>query len=119
MSSPEVVGIYVSEKPQVLPAGVSSARAEAGRGLEGDRYWNGTGSFSDWKGSGRALTLVEAEALDDVGLDWAAARRNVVTRGADLNDAGRQDVPDRGASSASEGGSASRAATSRSSRATG
>ena len=57
-----------------------------GRGLEGDRYFDGKGTFSHWRGSGRALTLVEAEALDDVGLDWAAARRNVVTRGVGLND---------------------------------
>jgi MOSC domain-containing protein YiiM len=31
------------------------------------------------------LTLVEAEALEDVDLSWEAARRNVVTRGVDLN----------------------------------
>jgi MOSC domain-containing protein YiiM len=65
---------------------VSSARAEAGKGLEGDRYWRGKGSFSHWRGTGRALTLVEAEALEDVALDFAAARRNVVTRGVSLND---------------------------------
>ena len=82
----EVVGIYVGDKARALPAGVSSARAEAGKGLEGDRYWRGKGSFSHWRGSGRALTLVESEALDDVGLEWAAARRNVVTRGVRLND---------------------------------
>ena len=58
----------------------------AGRGLEGDRYFAGTGSFSHSRGTGRALTLVEAEALEDVGLDFAAARRNVVTRGVALND---------------------------------
>ena len=81
-----VVGIYVGEKAKKLPESVESVRAEAGRGLEGDRYWRGKGSFSHWKGTGRALTLVESEALDDVGLDWAAARRNVVTSGVGLND---------------------------------
>ena len=81
-----VVGIYVGEQAKKLPEAVPSVRAEAGRGLEGDRYWRGKGSFSHWKGTGRALTLVESEALDDVGLDHAAARRNVVTRGVRLND---------------------------------
>jgi MOSC domain-containing protein YiiM len=69
-----------------LPVGVERAAVVAGRGLEGDRYFDGKGTFSHWRGTGRALTLVEAEALDDVGLDWAAARRNVVTRGVGLND---------------------------------
>jgi MOSC domain-containing protein YiiM len=81
-----VVGIYVAAKAKQLPVAVPSALAVAGRGLEGDRYFIGKGSFSHWKGSGRALTLVESESLDDVGLDWAAARRNVVTRGVGLND---------------------------------
>jgi MOSC domain-containing protein YiiM len=76
----------VAQRARERPAGVARARAVAGRGLEGDRYLAGRGSFSHWRGSGRALTLVEAEALDAIGLDWAAARRNVVTRGVGLND---------------------------------
>jgi MOSC domain-containing protein YiiM len=80
-----VEGIYVSEKARRLPVSVDSARLVAGQGLEGDRYFLGKGSFSHWHGTGRALTLVEAEALEDVGLSFAAARRNVVTRGVDLN----------------------------------
>ena len=80
-----VEGIYVSEKARRLPVSVDSARLVAGQGLEGDRYFLGKGSFSHWHGTGRALTLVEAEALEDVGLSLAAARRNVVTRGVDLN----------------------------------
>ena len=80
-----VEGIYVSEKARRLPVSVDSARLVAGQGLEGDRYFLGKGSFSHWRGTGRALTLVEAEALEDVRLSFAAARRNVVTRGVDLN----------------------------------
>jgi len=80
-----VEGIYVSEKARRLPVAVDSARVVAGQGIEGDRYFLGKGSFSHWRGTGRALTLVEAEALEDVGLSSAAARRNVVTRGVDLN----------------------------------
>jgi len=80
-----VEAIYVSEKARRLPVAVDSARVVAGQGIEGDRYFLGKGSFSHWRGTGRALTLVEAEALEDVGLSSAAARRNVVTRGVDLN----------------------------------
>jgi len=80
-----VEGIYLSQKARRLPVAVDSARVVAGRGLEGDRYFLGKGSFSHWRGTGRALTLVEAEALEDVGLGFAESRRNVVTRGVDLN----------------------------------
>jgi MOSC domain-containing protein YiiM len=80
-----VEGIYLSEKARRLPVAVDSARVVPDRGIEGDRYFLGKGSFSHWRGTGRALTLVEAEALEDVGLGFAEARRNVVTRGVDLN----------------------------------
>jgi MOSC domain-containing protein YiiM len=59
-------------------------KAVARRGLEGDRYFGGRGTFSG-TGRGYQLTLVEAEALDDVELSWEQARRNVVTRGIVLN----------------------------------
>jgi len=80
-----VEGIYLSETARRLPVAVDSARLVAGRGLQGDRYFLGKGSFSHWRGTGRALTLVEAEALEDAGLGFAESRRNVVTRGVDLN----------------------------------
>jgi len=70
-----------AEQPLVR---VESAVAVAGRGLEGDRYHDGRGTFGG-PGSGRALTLVEAEVLDGLGLPWEQARRNVVTRGIALN----------------------------------
>jgi MOSC domain-containing protein YiiM len=81
-----VEAIYVSEKARRLPVAVERAVAVADRGLEGDRYFEGKGSFSHWGGTGRALTLVEAEALEDAGVEFAEARRNVVVRGAALND---------------------------------
>lgn len=64
---------------------VERAVAVAGSGLEGDRYAAGAGTFSPKGGDGRELTLIEAEALDAVGLSPADARRNVVTRGVRLN----------------------------------
>jgi MOSC domain-containing protein YiiM len=63
----------------------------AGVGVEGDRYAAGRGRFSASGRSGQELTLIEAEAIEaleqehGIELDAADARRNVVTRGVDLN----------------------------------
>ena len=70
---------------------VRFARAVPGRGLEGDRYFLETGSFSEMPGTGRAVTLVEAEAIEalqrELGLGVAPGetRRNIVTMGVALN----------------------------------
>ncbi|MEA2357050.1 MAG: hypothetical protein QOI62_310 [Solirubrobacteraceae bacterium] len=64
---------------------VASATAVAGRGLEGDRYHAGAGTFSDGGGPGHDLTLVEAEVLEEIGVEAAAARRNVVVSGVALD----------------------------------
>ena len=60
---------------------VSSVRAIAGRGLEGDRHF-----FPGGAGSGKALTLIEAETIEDVGLTGAQSRRQIVVRGIRVND---------------------------------
>jgi MOSC domain-containing protein YiiM len=67
-----------------------SAEALANRGLKGDRYAQGAGTFSDPNGRGHDLTLVEAEALEEltasgVELDPTDARRNIVVRGISLD----------------------------------
>jgi hypothetical protein len=71
-----------AEGPVVL---VEHAAAVAGRGLDGDRYFEGRGTFSNEHARGHDLTLVEAEVLEELELTAKAARRNVVTRGLDLN----------------------------------
>lgn len=85
--SGRVVEILVSAAPVQLPQQVARARVIAGRGLEGDRYAAGIGTWSDYPvRTGVDLTLIEAEVLEAVGLTGAAARRNLVTRGVRLND---------------------------------
>jgi MOSC domain-containing protein YiiM len=64
---------------------VRAAVARAGRGLEGDRYHESAGTFSNHHGRGHDLTLIEAEVLDELRLSPQEARRNVATRGVDLN----------------------------------
>jgi hypothetical protein len=70
---------------------VSTAEAVEGRGLLGDRYERGAGTFSNPLGRGYDLTLVEAEALEELsakGIELAPieARRNIVVRGIALDD---------------------------------
>jgi MOSC domain len=70
---------------------VSVAEAIEGRGLLGDRYERQAGTFSNPRGSGYDLTLVEAEALEElsakgVELSPIEARRNIVVRGIALDD---------------------------------
>ena len=60
---------------------VESVRALAGQGLEGDRHFHPDGAKP-----GQALTLVEAEAVEDVGLQPGETRRQVTVRGVRLND---------------------------------
>jgi MOSC domain-containing protein YiiM len=65
---------------------LEAARALAGRGLEGDRHVAGTGTFPSGM-PGSALTLIEAEVCESFQprLEPGEHRRNVVTRGIDLN----------------------------------
>ena len=68
----------------------TTVELHAGRGIPGDRYFDGTGTFSASEKHGQELTLIEAEVLDALSEDGleltpADARRNVVTRGIDLN----------------------------------
>lgn len=79
-----VAAILVAAAAEAPLLRVDSAEAVAGRGLAGDRYFDGRGTFSA-PGRGYELTLVEAAALDELGLPWEDGRRNVVTRGIDLN----------------------------------
>jgi MOSC domain-containing protein YiiM len=71
---------------------VERVSAVAGRGLEGDRYFAGVGTFSANPGDGRELTLIEAEALEalqaehGIALDAGQTGRNIVTRGVALNE---------------------------------
>lgn len=79
-----VAGLLVAPDAEAPLHRVDSVDAIAGRGLEGDRYAKGIGTFNA-TGRGYELTLVEAEVLEEVDLSWEDARRNVVTHGIALN----------------------------------
>jgi MOSC domain-containing protein YiiM len=73
--------VEINIGPSAALASVESVAALAGKGLKGDRQFCGEGARP-----GGALTLIEAEALEDVGLSGAQSRRQVVVRGVSLND---------------------------------
>ena len=94
-SGARVVSIYTAAGPGSPMQRRTEVRAVRGRGLEGDRYFNGNGRFSEWRPPGREiteLTLIESEVVQHLRLDWALevdeadSRRNLVTRGVELND---------------------------------
>src|SRR5882762_8750917 len=86
-----VEAIHVGREAAGALEGVPQIRAVPGRGLEGDRYFFGTGTYSRHPGSGREVTLIEAEAIEAIAreagitLPAGASRRNIVTRGVPLN----------------------------------
>jgi len=87
MTEGRVDGIFVAAASGSLPESVDRVRAIANGGLEGNRYFYGDEDAPP----GRALTLIAAEGLDafeqETGIPLTAAesRRNVLTRGIDLN----------------------------------
>ena len=82
-----VEAIFLTAEHGELPAPVDRVHAHAGRGLEGNRYYWGDGGAPP----GRAVTLIASEAVEvvasegDVSVEPAATRRNVLTRGIDVN----------------------------------
>lgn len=88
--APDTVGhveaIWISPSAGLPAVGVTAARALPGRGLDGDRHAIGAGTFPSGP-PGSALTLIAAEVCDSFAppLGPDDHRRNVVTRGIDLN----------------------------------
>ncbi len=88
-----VEGIHIAAAMGGATEPRRSVRALAGRGLEGDRYASGTGFYSKVpaRPGARQLTLIASEALEDlfvrtgIRLEPGEQRRNLVTRGVDLN----------------------------------
>ena len=88
MSHGRVVGIYIGPEPERPMRPLAEVGAVAGRGLEGDRYFqpveNGDPTTE--------ITLIESEAIEaaaaESGVDIRPedTRRNVITSGVGLDD---------------------------------
>jgi MOSC domain-containing protein YiiM len=89
--SGQVEAIFVAPQAGAGMRPLVAVRAIAGHGLEGDRYAIGEGTFSVAGGRGNDVTLIAGEVLDTLALpdgrplSGAEARRNIITRGLDLN----------------------------------
>jgi MOSC domain-containing protein YiiM len=88
-----VAEILIAESPRAGMAPRLQVRAVPGRGLEGDRYFLGTGTFSpNPQRADFEITLIEREnvlafaAESGLAFSTAHARRNLVTTGVRLND---------------------------------
>jgi MOSC domain-containing protein YiiM len=88
-----VEAIHIGPEAERPMLEVDAVEAEAGRGLVGDRYFDGTGTYSDSsKSDGREVTLIASEALEameresGIRLDARESRRNILTRGIDLDE---------------------------------
>ena len=77
-----VVAIHVASEHGAPVAAVASVRARAGRGLEGDRHFHAAGNAEP----GEALTLVEDEIVEEVGLPRGGTRRQVTVQGVRLDE---------------------------------
>ena len=93
---PRVVGLFIcSDAGQPMQA-VKEVEAIAGKGLKGDRYATGQGSFSFklktflqkcfwwWFGVKRQVTLISATAFEGTGFRFDESRRNIVVADVEL-----------------------------------
>jgi len=86
-----VHSIHIAPAAAKPTVSVNQARAVPGKGLEGDRYFNREGTYSDRHGPDREVTLIEIETIQALERDYKLklspgdARRNIVTRNVPLN----------------------------------
>jgi MOSC domain-containing protein YiiM len=86
-----LVAIYTAGEAGGPMQGRDAVRAVVGVGIDGDRYAAKEGTFSQTRGTGREVTLVEREAVAGarkeygIELDESETRRNLVTEGVPLN----------------------------------
>lgn len=74
--------------------GIAEAVLETGRGIVGDRYYAGIGTFSEKLRAKQdfEVTLIESEEIEEfsrgtsLAVAGGALRRNIVTQGVRLND---------------------------------
>ena len=85
-----VSGLFVAPEKRAPMRALAEVRAVPGRGLEGDRYFSGTETFTGDDRRDSEVTLIALEDLRALGRETSVklapgdVRRNVVTEGVDL-----------------------------------
>jgi MOSC domain-containing protein YiiM len=91
MKSGSVLSIQIAPNGTDKLMNIQQVNAIEGMGLEGDRYYNRSGTYSNKHDESREATFIESEALDalakdyNIDLDGTESRRNISTRGIALN----------------------------------
>ncbi len=86
-----IESIYIADNRGEPMRRIQTVDLVIGRGLEGDRYFESRGSFSRMPGTGRAVTLIAAEAIEAIAAEHhidlcnGKHRRNLITRGVNLD----------------------------------
>src|ERR687885_1045431 len=86
-----VEGIYVTSEGSAAMERVEEVRTVEGCGIEGDRYCEGTGYWTNY-GDVCEVTLISSEDLEhierELGISVSSGehRRNIITRGLSLQD---------------------------------
>ena len=86
-----VVSIQIAQNANDPLTNLQEVNAVAGMGLEGDRYYTRSGTYSKKHDESREATFIEEEALQALGKDYhvefsgTESRRNFTTRGVALN----------------------------------
>ncbi len=86
-----VVALFIVDHRAAPMKKVEQLYALAGRGIEGDRYFLGTGTYSKKPEPGRQVTLIKSEVLEslkdkfEITVKPEESRRNILTRGIEIN----------------------------------
>lgn len=92
----ELLHIHIAPEASYEMEELAEAVLVPGKGIEGDRYFKGNGTYSD-RGGPREITLIEMETLEalavnqppkqdePIHLEPVDHRRNLTTRGVPLN----------------------------------
>jgi MOSC domain-containing protein YiiM len=87
----KVISIHISPEASQPMQSLGQVNAAAGKGLEGDRYFRATGTYSNKPDPARQLTLIELESIEALEREHGIhmlpgnTRRNLVTRDVALN----------------------------------
>jgi MOSC domain-containing protein YiiM len=88
-----VVSLHIASGEGQPMIDITEAHTVPGQGIDGDRYFLGTGHFSDQFSSSHEITLIESENIEALRQEYnnladftpGQARHNIVTRDVPLN----------------------------------
>ncbi len=91
MKAGSILSIQIAPNANDPLTSLQQVQVMAGLGLEGDRYYKRTGTYSPKHDESREATFIESEALEALARDYhielsaLESRRNFTTRGIALN----------------------------------